>query len=402
MASKQRSQPTLRNEFLSIAATLQERIHSGELSVGRFLPTERELQAEFQVSRSTVRRALTRLIEDGWVQNVPNRGAVASSGFTKTKTMNIALIDGGTYVLRVLMHRFSMRLRDVGYHLVHLGGTNAVAMEDPLQYAVDNDFAGALVWPYRGFTDEPMMLSLTSQLPVVTLNHRLPGGRTDKVSFDYLAAAERATAVLIENGCQRIAVTGMFDMLATNHDRLSGYMKAMFTGGLQPQPRDFLFTHTSGLAEPDMFVLSRRLRESDRPDGILVFQDEHVPGTVETILRCGLRIPEDIRVVTIGDEVDVSIGGRGMTTIALDWDSMASRAIELLLDRIDNPTRELKEVTAPHDLIIRGMCGTARNRWTPNPDLLTGFHGDFPFPRSKYQYSSNWSVEVSTPDPGLQ
>ncbi|MES1227501.1 MAG: winged helix-turn-helix domain-containing protein, partial [Armatimonadota bacterium] len=56
-----------RNSFLNIAQTLQSRIESGEIEKGRLLPTEREIQEEFGVSRSTVRRALARLTETGWV-----------------------------------------------------------------------------------------------------------------------------------------------------------------------------------------------------------------------------------------------------------------------------------------------------------------------------------------------
>lgn len=362
------------------------------------LPTERELQEEFGVSRSTVRRALQRLTEDGWARSLPNRGCVASAGFASPKTMNIALIDGGTYVLRVLMQRFSQKLAKYGYNLVHLAGANTISLEDPLQYAADNDFAGAIIWPYRGFADESLVSELTSTLPVVALDHTLPGGRVDLISFDYVEAAHTATQHLYNQGCRNIGITGMFDMLETNHNRFCGYMRAMFGCGLQPMARNFLFSYTSGMAESDTFALERRLRDADRPDGLLVFQDEFVPPVVEAILRAGLRIPEDIKVVTIGDEVDVRVDHAGMTAVALDWDTMAVRATELLLDRIENPTREVKTATAPHQLIVRGMCGAPEASWTDNPDSVSGFHGDYPYPRCQYQFKSSWSVKTTTPD----
>ena len=402
MSSTPRPQAAQRNEFLSIAATLQERIKSGEIGLGRILPTERELQAEFSVSRSTIRRALRRLSDEGWIQNVANRGAVASAGFARTKAVNIALIDGGTYVLRVLMHRFSQKLREYGYQVVHLAGSNVIAMEDPLQYAADNDFAGVIVWPYRGFTDESLVERLTNMMPVVALDHKLPGGKADLVSFDYAAAAELATTHLIKQGCKRIGITGMYDMLETNHHRFTGYMKAMFAAGLQPQPRNFVFNITSALPAPDTALLERRLRDDDRPDGFFVFQDEFVPSVVETVLRAGLRIPEDIKIVTIGDEIDVTVDDVGLTAIALDWDTMATSATELLLDRIENPTRELKVVLASHELIVRGFCGEPRSEWTQDPETLTGFHGDNPYPRSQYQFTSSRSVRSMAPDHHLQ
>jgi DNA-binding GntR family transcriptional regulator len=40
------------------------------------LPTEREMMVEFNVTRGTVRRALTILERDGWITRHPKRGAV--------------------------------------------------------------------------------------------------------------------------------------------------------------------------------------------------------------------------------------------------------------------------------------------------------------------------------------
>jgi DNA-binding LacI/PurR family transcriptional regulator len=399
MSQRRPGQSAQRNEFAKIALEIQHRIEGGDIAVGRFLPTERELQEEFGVSRSTVRRALARLVSEGWAENVPSRGVMASSGFVKVTSANIALIDGSTYVLRVLTHRLSGMLREAGYHLVHLDASGSVAVEDALEYALENKFAGAIVWPFRGFADAAAMTRLTTNMPVVFLDHILEGARADFVTFDNLAAAEEATNHLVRQGCQRIGITGQLDMLEVTHKRFSGYMKALFANNLAPHSRDFVFSCTSAMKTPDSYHMDRRFRDSDRPDGMLVIQDEFVPSTIEAALRAGLRVPQDIKIVTIGDDIELNVNGRGLTSEALDWDAMAEAAIKLLLDRIENPTRELKVFKAPHQLIVRGSCGAPEGEWTVNPDQLSGFHGNFPYPRSQYQYSSTWSVHDPDPDP---
>lgn len=50
--------------YLQIADTLREQIKSGELPVGSILPTESELQAKFDVSRVTIRKAMQLLVEN--------------------------------------------------------------------------------------------------------------------------------------------------------------------------------------------------------------------------------------------------------------------------------------------------------------------------------------------------
>ncbi|MBL8068446.1 MAG: GntR family transcriptional regulator [Armatimonadetes bacterium] len=402
MPSGEHKPSARRNAFKEIASDLQSRIRSGEIGLGRMLPTERELQNRYGVSRSTVRRALSKVIHDGWAKNLPNRGVVAASGFTEAATKNIAFIEGQSYVQRVLSVRMSEALRAQGYHLIHLDATGPVALEDAIEYCVENQFAGAVVWPMRGFADDETMVRLSNAIPLVFLGHILAGAKADYVTFDNLNAGELATQRLIDSGCKRIAVTGMMDMCGLNHDRFSGYLKAMFANHFQPTARDFCFNYTSAMPKPDNTHLTSRLVANDRPDGIVVLQDEFVPSTIETALNVGLRVPEDVKICTIGDDVDVSVDGVGMSAVALDWDEVGQRAIELLMDRIANPTRDVKTAVSSHRLIVRGLCGAHRSEWTENPDALSGFHGNVPFPRSEYRFSSSWPTALQVVAPELK
>lgn len=64
-----------RNSGDAIASVLAERILSGELAVDERLPSERQLAVEFGASRPMVREALRSLIERGFIDVEPGRGA---------------------------------------------------------------------------------------------------------------------------------------------------------------------------------------------------------------------------------------------------------------------------------------------------------------------------------------
>lgn len=395
--------PARRNAFKEISRDLESRIRGGEIGLGRMLPTERELQTAYGVSRSTVRRALAKLIDDGWARLVPNRGVVAAPGFAgSATTRNIAFIDGRSYVQRMLSIRMTEALRMEGYHLIQLDATGSVALEDAIEYCVENSFAGAIVWPSRGFADPTALARLSSQIPLVFLWNLMPGANADFVTFDHVAAAESATQQLIDSGCHQIGVTGMLDMYTNTHDRFSGYLRAMFANLLQPQARDYCFTYTSGMMESDTSLLERRLADCDAPDGLLILQDLFVPPVIEAALRAGRRIPDDLKICTVGDDLEISVDGISMSAVALDWDEAGRLSVELLMDRISNPTRDAKTAMAPHQLIVRGLCGSPPDRWTPNPDALSGFHGNLPIPRSEYRYSSSWSAPSQAPARNLK
>lgn len=374
--------------YQKIAATLRHRIESGQITAGHYLPTERELQEDFHASRSTVRRALAAVVVSGWGQNVPSKGVVAKKPQALPRSKNVALIDSGSYVLKLLFVRISELLREHGYHLVHLGSQDT-AIEESLTYAVEHRFAGAFVWPFHGYPDARMIEHLCKEIPVVTLDHRMRGCVTDLVTFDYLDAARQATARLVRIGRTRIAVSGMLDMLETTHDRFSGYLKALFDAGLSPSPRDFVFSSTSGYSASEAHLLKKRLQDPDRPDAVFVMQDEFLPAVVETVLQCGLSVPDDVAVSCIGDDIVVEVDGIGLTSVANGWEQMAVLAVDLLLKRIQGVAGVPKTEIAPHQLIVRGLCGAPEEEWTRGAEEFGDFPGELPFPKTRYQFRSS-------------
>lgn len=58
-----------------IAAWLRARIGSGELQPGQVLPSEKELMDLFGVARTTVRRTMNALREEGIITTIPQRGS---------------------------------------------------------------------------------------------------------------------------------------------------------------------------------------------------------------------------------------------------------------------------------------------------------------------------------------
>jgi GntR family transcriptional regulator len=64
--------------YRQLAEILVGRIKSGQYQPGQRIPTESELVEEFELARSTVRRAVGVLRESGLVHTVPQRGTYVS------------------------------------------------------------------------------------------------------------------------------------------------------------------------------------------------------------------------------------------------------------------------------------------------------------------------------------
>jgi DNA-binding GntR family transcriptional regulator len=61
--------------YRQIAEILRRRIGSGKYPPDTRIPTESELVEEFEVARTTARRAVGVLREEGLIYTVPNRGS---------------------------------------------------------------------------------------------------------------------------------------------------------------------------------------------------------------------------------------------------------------------------------------------------------------------------------------
>jgi LacI family transcriptional regulator len=231
------------------------------------------------------------------------------------------------------------------------------------------------------------------QLPMIALNHRLEEAECDLVTFDHEQAAYDATAQLIRQGCRRIGVTGMLDMLDMTHNRFRGYLRAMFDYGLQPEPQDFLFIATSGHDEPDPAALEVRLRSGDRPEAFVILQDSCAAAVVGAAVRAGLSVPTDLKVAALGSEYAVTVDDRGMTAIAFDWQTLADQAMSLLAERLRHLHRPAQVRVAPHRLVVRGLCGAPPEEWTPGSE-----NGNTPgpapsAPMAHVRFTSRWSVQ---------
>lgn len=351
--------------YQSIAEDLRDLIRNGHYVPGELLPTERELQTRFNVSRSTVRRALSALTESGWAEAKPNRGVAARRGPEPERSRNIAFIDHAESVNQGVFFAIGRELQTHGMHLIHIDSRTR-GMEGALEYAADQGMAAAFVWSKTGFPDAERVAAVQRRMPIVAVDHGLRGVNCDLIVGDNFGGARAVVGLLAAAGRQRIAVSGMMDMLEINHERFSGYLQGIFQSNLVPSAANFLFCVTSGGGEPDTRLLAHRLREPDRPDAIFVMQDMFVPAVVETIFAAGLRIPEDVAIASFGWDLPIQIDEVGLTTAFIDWGSFATTCVSVLTERLSSPSEPFRQSVLPMHVVVRGSCGSPPSHWTPD------------------------------------
>ena len=92
---------------------LAERIREQEYETGSVLPTEAELMKEFEVSRITVRQAMNRLLQEGYISRRRGSGTVVLSPSSQLSTSFHSSFKGEEH-----NHTADRRVISVGYGIV--------------------------------------------------------------------------------------------------------------------------------------------------------------------------------------------------------------------------------------------------------------------------------------------
>lgn len=65
--------------YFQLKELIIEAIKSGEYKNGSLIPTEKEFSEIYQISRTTVRQAVTELVQEGWLYRVKSKGTFVST-----------------------------------------------------------------------------------------------------------------------------------------------------------------------------------------------------------------------------------------------------------------------------------------------------------------------------------
>lgn len=208
------------------------------------------------------------------------------------------------------------------------------------------------------FLDKEQVERLRGNGPLVLLGEVPPPASVDHVMVDNVGGAVAATEHLIAAGRTRIAFLGHERSYhhSTTSLRVRGYRHAMNVAGLRVSSEMHIATRNFGASFAEEAV-SSALSHGARIDGLVCYDDLTAIGALHAILRSGRSVPGDIAVIGC-DDIEVSrFMHPALSTIRPDKLSLASRAVEMLHERINGYAGPGRHETVPFELITRGSTG---------------------------------------------
>jgi len=313
-------------------------------SVSRVLSGHPDVSADM---RERVLEAVRQLeYEPDFLAQSLRRGATLSVGWVIGDISNplmAAITSGAESVLRA-----------AGYSMLLMNSEN------------DPDLDAAHIRFFQTRRVDGMILSLASErrqttldvlaqveAPIVVVDREVPAQlRASVVRNDHRPGIQAAVEHLIDLGHRRIAlITGALDLWPVR-ERIAGMQDAVAGRGIP----DETTTLTGSLsAEHGEAATEELLRMSPRPTAVIAGGNQVLAGCVRALARHGVRIPDDISLVTC-DEIALSeLHSPPIASVGRDTVALGRIAAELLLKRISGSS-EPEMVVLPTTFTPRASC----------------------------------------------
>lgn len=183
-------------------------------------------------------------------------------------------------------------------------------------------------------------------VPLVLVNQFSADTSVAAFGVDYSEGARAGVEHLIGHGHQRIAFIGGDPAIDR---REHGWMDALTAAGLPLGPR-----YRVGFSLASGYRAGCELAdEAERPTAVFVASDQLAFAAVSALQERGLRIPEDVAVVSFDGSAESTYVWPPLTTVAQPIERMAKAAISRLLSGDTDAVFE----TYPTHLIVRRSCG---------------------------------------------
>lgn len=201
-------------------------------------------------------------------------------------------------------------------------------------------------------TEDHLQAFQTSTVPIVLCATTEESGAIPSVDIDHREAAYDAVQALIRQGHRLIAmISGTLQDPTNGYARFQGYKRALEEAGI-PYQEEYVrvgnYRYESGMEAVQYF-----LELPERPTAIFAATDEMAIGAIHSIQDFGLKIPEDISVISVDNVRMASMVRPQLTTVAQPMYDIGAVSMRLLTKLMKKEPVEDTKVILPHQLILR-------------------------------------------------
>lgn len=363
--------PSTGLKYEALASTIRRDISAGVWPVGAKIPTEKELIASTGMSLTTVRRALQQLAEEGWIRRQRGAGSFVAPRLAKrersTYLIGVLVPETRQYYDRVIQGiQDQLASTRSGSTLLATYEWDLDRESEALATLLEAGIDGLILTPTlpecgRSRTLLRQLRSLP--VPVVLAERSVawagPSHAMEHVVSDHSGGAYDAVGHLHGLGHTRIALAYRVGTNTTD-GILEGYRFACRDMDVEAWEWEFQLPPAGHNVAPDEIREVVTALGRDGITAVLAFGDREAIGVLNELQRRGIRVPDDVAIVSYDDET-ADIAAVPLTAVAPPKYQLGQLAAEVIVRRLKNgPSKPLEQVRLRPVLVIRESCGASR------------------------------------------
>lgn len=286
----------------------------------------------------------------------PNHAA-QSLRLRSTRTVGCLLSDVTNPLYAKLFRSFEERLRAAGYMTLLANSLNQVEREmEILATFKGRGMDGVLLAPGNERDRDLLALIKGLDMPAVLIDRDIDA-QIDRVLFDHVPGMQRVVEHLVRLGHRRIALVVSGAPIRPMQRRLEGYRLAHQQAGL-PVDEEFIVRLASGTS-PAFDAVRTLLDRIDRPTAVVSLGTNILNDTLSAISACGLVLPRDVSVVSLGDPDFAAYHVPSICTLRVDLAHAGDAGSQMLLARLRGEREEPQCTTLACEFVMRASCAPA-------------------------------------------
>ncbi len=303
-------------KYLQVADTLRQEIADGIFRDGQTLMTEEELRMRFDVSRQTIRQAISLLEADGLVDRRRGSGTYVRHGPRRRQgIIHVGVIT--TFITDYIFPAIAQGMESVLNKNEAVLSLNAMyndvkternilerMLEEPVDGLIIEGCRTALETPNR----DVLARFAQRNIPVLFVNGYYPGmEHIPHVVMDDYGGGRLAARTALEKGYTKPAGLFKTDDLQ-GKERLNGFLDEMYTRGVEvPEERLLCFSteERNDLADSVKGMALLDVLMKQEADCLICYNDIFAAQFMAKLQEKGMRIPEDLGIIGF-DNADFS------------------------------------------------------------------------------------------------
>ncbi|UVI28993.1 GntR family transcriptional regulator [Paenibacillus spongiae] len=330
------------------------------------IPSEHELTRQFSVSRITVKKAMSDLVENGVIYRLQGKGSYVSpvdksmiadalpapSPAKRPIALLLPFINNQFNAL--LLNGVESVLSEAGYPLLFCNTGNSQEKEERvIRNMVDRDVAGMIIYPVEGESYNREILHLTlDSFPLVVMDRYLRGIDTNFVCSDNVKGAQEAVDYLISLGHRNIGfVSTTVTGTSSIEDRLLGYEKSLAEHQI-PIDHRYRLVHLD-IEVPKTEEIRSFLTRNPGLTAIFAINPGFGLEILKVAEEMNIRVPQDLSLIFFDDFELSEFHYVRPTCVSQEELKLGQEAARLLLSIMMDPKQEKRKLFLPPALIVR-------------------------------------------------